>query len=298
MSGLLEINGLTRRFGDLTALDGLSFSVPAGQVVGFLGPNGAGKTTTMRAIFGLTDLDSGGVKWNGTSVGQAQRRRFGYMPEERGLYPAMKIGEQLQYLGRLHGMGAVEAQAAAMTWLERMDLANRVDGKVEDLSHGNQQRVQLAAALMHSPELLILDEPLAGLDPGGIDTIGGVLVEQARAGCCVIFSSHQLDQVEDLCDSVIIIDHGRLIVTGTVDQLATSGQRRLVVRVEGDRKGAWAAGLKGVTISEVGGGEVRLILEKSVDSDVVLKAAMAAGTVTEFVFARSRLSEVFREALS
>jgi ABC-2 type transport system ATP-binding protein len=298
MEGLLNLQGLTRRFGELTALDGLSFSVPAGQVVGFLGPNGAGKTTTMRAIFGLTDLDAGTVTWNGVPVDQAARRRFGYMPEERGLYPAMKVGEQLEYLGRLHGMSGPDAHVATGAWLERMGIPERTGSKVDDLSHGNQQRVQLAAALVHSPEILILDEPLAGLDPAGIDAIGDVLVEQAKAGSCVIFSSHQLDQVEDLCDSVIIIDHGRLIVTGTVDELATSGPRRLVVRVEGDRGANWARDLAGVTLSEVGGGEARLVLDESVDSDLVLRAAMAAGRVTEFVFARRRLSEVFREALA
>jgi ABC-2 type transport system ATP-binding protein len=295
--GLLELEGLTRRYGTLTALDDLSFSVPAGQVVGFLGPNGAGKTTTMRAVFGLTDLDAGRVMWNGAPVGQAERRRFGYMPEERGLYPAMLVGEQLEYLGRLHGMSATDAQVATKTWLERLGVTDRVDSKVDALSHGNQQRVQLAAALVHRPELLILDEPLAGLDPSGIDAIGGVLVEQARSGCCVIFSSHQLDQVEDLCESVTIIDHGRLVVTGKVDDLATSGPRRLVVRVEGDRDALWAHGIAGVTISEVDGGEARLVLDASVDSESVLRAAMAAGRVTEFVFERRRLSEVFREAL-
>ena len=295
--GLLELEGLTRRYGTLTALDDLSFSVPAGQVVGFLGPNGAGKTTTMRAVFGLTDLDAGRVMWNGAPVGQPERRRFGYMPEERGLYPAMLVGEQLEYLGRLHGMSATDAQVATKTWLERLGVTDRVDSKVDALSHGNQQRVQLAAALVHGPELLILDEPLAGLDPSGIDAIGGVLVEQARSGCCVIFSSHQLDQVEDLCESVTIIDHGRLVVTGKVDDLATSGPRRLVVRVEGDRDALWAHGIAGVTISEVDGGEARLVLDVSVDSESVLRAAMAAGRVTEFVFERRRLSEVFREAL-
>ncbi len=295
--GLLELEGLTRRYGTLTALDGLSFSVPAGQVVGFLGPNGAGKTTTMRAVFGLTDLDAGMVRWNGVQVGQAERRRFGYMPEERGLYPAMIVGEQLEYLGRLHGMSAIDAQAATTTWLERLGIADRTGSKVDALSHGNQQRVQLAAALVHGPEVLILDEPLAGLDPSGIDAIGGVLSEQARSGCCVLFSSHQLDQVEDLCESVTIIDHGRLVVTGKVDDLARSGPRRLVVRVEGDRDASWARGIAGVTISEVDGGAARLVLDQSVDSESVLRAAMSAGRVTEFVFARRRLSEVFREAL-
>jgi ABC-2 type transport system ATP-binding protein len=296
--GLLQLDGLCRCFGALTALDHLTFSVPSGQVVGFLGPNGAGKTTTMRAVFGLTDLDAGTVRWNGQPVGQADRRRFGYMPEERGLYPAMQVGEQLEYLGRLHGMAPADARRAGEEWLERLGIAERLQDKVEELSHGNQQRVQLAAALLHGPDLLVLDEPLAGLDPSGIDAIGRVLVEQARSGCSVLFSSHQLDQVEDLCESVAIIDHGRLVVAGRVDDLATSGPRRLVVRVEGDRHGSWARDLPGVSISEVAGGEVRLVLDDTVDSDVVLRAAMAAGTVTEFVFARRRLSEVFREALA
>jgi ABC-2 type transport system ATP-binding protein len=293
----LELDGLTRRYGALTALDDLSFSVSAGQVVGFLGPNGAGKTTTMRAVFGLTDLDSGTVRWNGAPVGQADRRRFGYMPEERGLYPAMLVGEQLEYLGRLHGMSAPDAQVATKAWLERLGVADRADSKVDSLSHGNQQRVQLAAALIHAPELLVLDEPLAGLDPTGIDAIGDVLVEQARSGCCVLFSSHQLDQVEDLCEAVTIIDHGRLVVTGRVDDLATSGPRRLVVRVEGDRDASWARGIAGVTVSEIDGGAARLVLDESVDSESVLRAAMGAGRVTGFAFERRRLSEVFREAL-
>lgn len=297
MADILELEGLTRRFGVLTALDNLSFSVPAGEVVGFLGPNGAGKTTTMRAVFGLTDLDAGNVTWNGVPVNQSQRRRFGYMPEERGLYPAMIVAEQVEYLGRLHGMSSLDARAATTSWLERLGVADRASSKVDALSHGNQQRVQLAAALVHSPEVLFLDEPLAGLDPTGIDAIGGVLVEQARSGCCVLFSSHQLDQVEDLCESVTIIDHGRLVVTGKVDFLASTGPRRLVVRVEGDREGSWARGIAGVTISEVDAGAARLVLDPSVDSDSVLRAAMTAGRVTEFVFARRRLSEVFREAL-
>jgi len=156
----------------------------------------------------------------------------------------------------------------------------------------------LAAALVHAPELLVLDEPLAGLDPAGIDAIGEVLVQQARAGCCVLLSSHQLDLVEDLCDSVTIIDHGRLVVSGSVTELATSGPRSLVVRVAGDRDGTWARRLRGVTVSELDRGAVRLVLDESVDSQAVLAAAMAAGRVTEFIFARRRLSEVFRQAMA
>lgn len=298
MIDVLELQGLRRRFGDLVALDGLSFDVPSGEVVGFLGPNGAGKTTAMRAVFGLTDLDAGAVRWKGAPVDAFRRRRFGYMPEERGLYPNMLVRDQVEYLGRLHGMTSVDAATAAGHWLERLEIADRAESKVEALSHGNQQRVQLAAALVHEPEVLVLDEPLAGLDPAGIDSIAGVLQEKARSGCCVLFSSHQLDLVEDICQSVAIIDHGRLVVAGTVDALATSGHRRLTVRVEGDRQGDWAAGVPEATVSEVAGGEVRLVLDDTADSDAVLDAARAAGRVSQFAFARRRLSEVFREAVT
>jgi ABC-2 type transport system ATP-binding protein len=252
----------------------------------------------MRAVFGLVDLRRGTVRWDGRPVGQAERRRFGYMPEERGLYPGMLVRDELEYLGRLHGLDARRAATATMAWLERVGVADRADSRVDVLSHGNQQRVQLAAALVHDPDLLVLDEPLSGLDPTGIDDIGAVLVERARAGRSVLFSSHQLDLVEDLCEAVVIIDHGRLVATGEVDDLATSGPRRLVVRVEGDRDGAWARHLPGVTMSETVGGSVRLVLDEGVDSDTVLEAAMRAGQVHEFVFERRRLSEVFREALA
>ncbi len=294
----LDLDGLTRRYGSVVALNDLSFSVSSGQVTGFLGPNGAGKTTTMRAVFGLTALDAGSVRWNGAIVRQAHRRRFGYMPEERGLYPGMLVGEQLEYLGRLHGMTPAAAAAAAGRWLERLGIADRARSKVESLSQGNQQRVQLAAALVHNPDLLILDEPLAGLDPAGIDAVGEVLTAQARSGRCVLFSSHQLDLVEDLCESVTIIDHGRVVVSGTVDELTTRGRQRLVVTVAGDRDGAWARGISGVTVSETDRGAARLVLDPSTDSEMVLKAAMAAGRVTEFAVQRRRLSEVFREAMA
>jgi ABC-2 type transport system ATP-binding protein len=294
----LDLHGLTRRYGSVVALNDLSFSVSSGQVTGFLGPNGAGKTTTMRAVFGLTALDAGSVRWNGAVVRQADRRRFGYMPEERGLYPGMLVGEQVEYLGRLHGMTPAAAARAAARWLELLGIADRARSKVESLSQGNQQRVQLAAALVHGPDLLVLDEPLAGLDPAGLDAVGGVLTAQAKSGRCVLFSSHQLDLVEDLCESVTIIDHGRVVVSGRVDDLTTRGRRRLVVRVAGDRDGAWAAGLSGVAVSEIDRGAVRLVLDETADSDTVLKTAMAAGRVTEFAVRRRRLSEVFREAMA
>jgi ABC-2 type transport system ATP-binding protein len=295
---MLELEGLTRRFGDVVALDGLSFTVPPGQVFGFLGPNGAGKTTAMRAVFELIALDDGVVRWKGAPVTSSVRRRFGYMPEERGLYPGMVVADQIEYLARLHGVAPDAARPAAMHWLEMLGVADRATDKLETLSLGNQQRVQLAAALVHEPELLVLDEPLSGLDPVGVDAVSAVLVEQATAGRGVLFSSHQIDLVEDLCQSVAIIDHGRLVAAGTVEELTTGGRRRLVVKVDGDWNGAWARAVPGVAISRVEGGAVRLVLDEDTDPQAVLAAAMRAGPVEQFGFQRQRLSEVFREAMA
>ena len=215
----------------------------------------------------------------------------------------MLVGGQLEYFGRVHGLTSAAAAVAAAGWLERLGIADGAGDKVESLSLGNQQRAQLACALVHNPELLILDEPLSGLDPAGIDAVGEVLAAQARAGKCVLFSSHQLDLVEELCESVVIIDKGRVVASGAVDDLATRGRPRLVVRVAGDRDGAWARGLAGVTVSENDGGALHLVLAPAseagaADPQSVLRAAMAAGPVTEFAVRRRRLSEVFREAVT
>ncbi len=293
----LEFIGLRRRYGEVLALDDLSFTVPSGQVFGFLGPNGAGKTTAMRAVFGLVDLDAGAVRWEGAAIGLPERRRFGYMPEERGLYPGMQIQRQLEYICELHGRSVNDARRATTHWLERLGIPERAPDKLESLSLGNQQRVQLAAALIHAPELLVLDEPFAGLDPVGIDEVTAILAEQAREGRGVLFSSHQLDLVEDICESVVIIDKGRLVVAGNLDELERMGSRRLVVKVAGDRDGAWARGIPGVTISRTEAGESRLVLDDGVDSQALLARAMAAGPVLRFDFERRRLSEVFREAV-
>ncbi len=166
----LAIDGLRRRYGAVTALDGLTFDVPAGQVFGFLGPNGAGKTTTMRAIFGVTALDAGEIRWRGKPVDEAARRTFGYMPEERGLYPAMALFDQVEYFARLHGMDGPAATAAAWHWIDRLGLVGRGQSGSTRLSHGNQQRAQLAVALVHDPELLVLDEPFSASTPAASTT--------------------------------------------------------------------------------------------------------------------------------
>ena len=297
-AGTLELIGLQRSFGETAALDGLTFSVPAGRVFGFLGPNGAGKTTAMRAIVGVIALDAGRVLWRGAPVDAAARRTFGYMPEERGLYPGMVVLEQLAYLGRLYGLEAAEAHASALRWTERLGVAEKRRDKLETLSQGNQQRVQLAAALVHDPQLLILDEPFAGLDPVGVDDMSAVLAERAAAGGNVLFSSHQLDLVQDICEAVAIIHRGRLVVEGRLADLRRGGEPRLAVRVAGDAAGSWAAPLApAARIVAVAEGTVRLALAPGADAQTVLDAARAAGPVEHFAFEQRSLSDVFRAAV-
>ena len=295
----LEIDGLRRRYGTVTALDGLTFGVPAGQVFGFLGPNGAGKTTTMRAIFGVTALDAGEIRWRGKPVDEAARRTFGYMPEERGLYPAMALFDQVVYFARLHGLTGPAAAKAAWYWIDRLGLSGRGRTRVDALSHGNQQRAQLAVALVHDPELLVLDEPFSGLDPGGIDDMSAILAERAAAGVTVLFSSHQLDLVEGLCEAVAIIYRGRLVVSGPVADLRRGDRPRLAVRVAGDRTGAWSAGLRpalGTVDSVRADGTAEISLTGSADSQEILDLARAAGPVEHFAYQDRSLSEVFRQA--
>jgi len=295
----LEIDGLRRTYGTVTALDELSFGVPAGQVFGFLGPNGAGKTTTMRAIFGVTALDAGEIRWRGRPVGAAARRAFGYMPEERGLYPAMELADQVEYFARLHGMGRPAAARAAGHWIGRLGLSGREKTRVDALSHGNQQRAQLAVALVHDPELLVLDEPFSGLDPGGIDDMSAILAERAAAGVTVLFSSHQLDLVEDICEAVAVIHHGRLVVAGPVAELRRGDRPRLAVRVTGDSHAAWTAGLRsaaGKVDAVRPDGTAEISITSAADSQVILDLARAAGPVEHFAYEDRRLSEVFRQA--
>ena len=295
----LEIDGLRRTYGTVTALDGLSFGVPAGQVFGFLGPNGAGKTTAMRAIFGVTALDAGEIRWRGRPVDEAARRTFGYMPEERGLYPAMELADQVEYFARLHGMDGPAATRAASHWIGRLGLSGREKARIDALSHGNQQRAQLAVALVHNPELLVLYEPFSGLDPGGIDDMSSILAERAAAGVTVLFSSHQLDLVEDICEAVAIIHQGRLVVSGPVAELRRGDRPRLAVRVAGDRAAAWATRLGPATgtVDEVRpDGTAEISITSAADSQRILDLAREAGPVEHFAYEDRRLSEVFRQA--
>lgn len=289
------LDGLERRFGDVVALDGLSLRVEPGELHGFVGANGAGKTTAMRIVMGVDDPDGGEVRVDGHRPTRSQRRSFGYMPEERGLYPDMRVHDHLVHLARLHGTDAATARTGATEWLERLGLGERTQSKVEELSLGNQQRVQLAAALVHGPTLLVLDEPFSGLDPVASDLMAEVLAEQAAAGVPVLFSSHQLETVERLCRSVTIIADGRLVATGRVDELRSRrAPRRLRVTVAGDRDGAWVGTVPGVTLVEHRDGDSYVDLG-DVDDQRLLDAARAAGSVHRFEPVVPTLAALYRE---
>jgi ABC-2 type transport system ATP-binding protein len=292
---MLEITDLSKRYGSVVALDGATFSVRAGRLVGFLGPNGAGKTTTMRCVFGLARPDRGAITWQGGPIDRQRRLRFGYMPEQRGLYPRMKVADQLSYFAQQHGLPAATAKAATARWLERLGLADRAGAKLEALSHGNQQRVQLGAALVHDPELLVLDEPFSGLDPLGIETMTSILRERAAAGVGVMFSSHQLDLVEDVCEDVVIINRGRIAAAGAIDDLrAASSRRHLEVEVVGNGN-AWLDAHPDVTVVERRDDLANLSVPADVDLAGLLASASAAGTVRRFAFQPPTLSELFME---
>ncbi|HEX2155335.1 MAG TPA: ATP-binding cassette domain-containing protein [Acidimicrobiia bacterium] len=295
---MLEITDLHKRYDDVVALDGCTFEVQPGRMLGFLGPNGAGKTTAMRSIFGLVQPDRGEIRWKGEPVTHEMRMRFGYIPEQRGLYPKMKAHDQLTYMGRLHGMEKKAAAAAADTWLELLGLADRRDTPTEALSHGNQQRVQLAAALVHDPDLMVLDEPLSGLDPLGVDTMAEVLQAQADAGKAVMFSSHQLDLVEDLCDDVAIINRGRIVAAGNVNQLKNAASiRHLELEIEGPVESVLAS-LEGVRSADVVDGRHVLIVEAATDVRKLLAEAERGGIVHHFVYTTPSLTDLFREAVA
>jgi ABC-2 type transport system ATP-binding protein len=295
---MLSIVDIQKRFGQVQALDGCSFSVERGRMLGFLGPNGAGKTTTMRAIFGLAEPDSGEVLWDGRQVQLQDRLDFGYMPEERGLYPRMPVGEEIAYFGRLHGMSAAAARTAATAWLERLGLAERADGKVEELSHGNQQRAQLAAALVHEPELLVLDEPFGGLDPVAVQTLAEVLRGEAERGAAVLFSSHQLELVEDICEEVAIIDHGRVVATGDLAALRRQSERRQVALQLQGGPSDWLPHVAGVDLVGRHDGDLRLSLGRDVDPELVLHEAEEIGQVVWFSYGPPSLSELFLELVA
>ncbi|WP_308466484.1 ABC transporter ATP-binding protein [Rathayibacter soli] len=292
---MLELHDINRSFSGRQVLKDINFDVLPGRLTGFVGANGAGKTTSMRIILGVLSSDSGTVTLNGTVIGAADRRRFGYMPEERGLYPKMKTGEQLVYLARLHGLTATTAKHNTSTLLERLGLGERANDPVEKLSLGNQQRAQIAAALVHDPEVLVLDEPFSGLDPIAVETVQTVLKEYAARGVPVLFSSHQLDIVERLCDDLVIIADGAIRAAGSREKLrAEHSEPRFEVQLAGDA--GWLRDQPDITVLDFDGGYA--LFDATPDAaQRVLQQAVGRGSVTSFAPHSPSLAQIFREVI-
>ncbi|WP_396656192.1 ABC transporter ATP-binding protein [Microbacterium sp.] len=293
---MLRLRGITKSYGDLRVLDDVSFDVRPGRLTGFVGGNGAGKTTTMRIALGLLSKDAGTVTLDDAEVSAADRRRFGYMPEERGLYPKMKVLEHIVYLARLHGFSKADAAVDARALLERLGLGERLSDNVETLSLGNQQRAQIAAALVHHPEVLILDEPFSGLDPLAVDVVAGVLQERAAQGAAVLFSSHQLDVVERLCDDLVIIAAGTIRAAGARDDLrARYSSRRFELVSAGDA--AWLRDEPGVEVIAFDGGYAVFDADSDETAQRVLRRAVGQGDVASFAPQHPTLAQIFKEVI-
>ena len=292
---MLELSGISRSFGDRKALDDVGFTVRRGRLTGFVGGNGAGKTTAMRIVLGVLSADAGTVRLDGRELDGATRRTFGYMPEERGLYPRMKVAEQLAYLARLRGFDREAADRRARDLLEGVDVSERADDRLDMLSLGNLQRVLVAAWVVHDPDVLVLDEPFSGLDPIAVDVVQAVLVEHAASGAPVLFSSHQLDVVERLCDDVVIIAGGRIVAAGEREELrARYTEPRYELRAGGDL--GWVRDVPGVRVLELAGVEAVFEADEAT-AQQVLSGALDRGAVHAFAPVRPRLAEIFREVI-
>ena len=290
---MLELQQLTRRYGDHVAVDAANFTVPEGQMVGFVGGNGAGKTTTMRMIMGVLAATSGEVLWDGQPVTRAYRSQFGYMPEERGLYPKQQVLDQLIYLGQLHGMSRSAARDRSADLLTRFGLGERFRSKLEELSLGNQQRAQIIASVLGDPKLLVLDEPFSGLDPAAVDQMSELLREHTARGVPVLFSSHQLELVDRLCDAIVVLHEGKVVAQGTSEQLRADAPLRYRLTMAQDT--GWVRDVPGITVVDLDGPSVLLEPDDEQLAERLLADAVARGGVREFSRIRPTLSEIYRE---
>jgi ABC-2 type transport system ATP-binding protein len=294
---MLSVKDLTRVYGDRTVLDGVTFDVRPGRMTGFVGANGAGKTTTMRIIVGVLSATAGSVSWDGAEIGVEQRRAMGYMPEERGLYPTMSSLGQLVFFGRLHGMSPQAAADRARMLLGRLGLGDRLEDPLEKLSLGNQQRVQIAAALLHGPTALVLDEPFSGLDPLAVDSMVSLLHDEVSSDVPILFSSHQLELVERLCDDLVILSNGSVVAAGTVEQLRGQQDMRFRVTLADGQDAGWLRDVGGIDVLDVSGPRALLALGPRQPADVLAEIVHRA-RVAEFAHVTRPLSEVYREVVA
>jgi ABC-2 type transport system ATP-binding protein len=291
----LEIDHVTKRYGPTLALDALEFSVPKGQIFGFLGANGAGKTTTMRICLGIIPADAGEIRWDSTPARELPRRIWGYLPEERGLYPRLTVLDQLVYFASLYGENPREARREALHWLARFRISDLENRRAEELSKGNQQKVQFIAAILHDPEVLLMDEPFTGLDPVNVGLLKEAFDELRQRGRTIIFSTHQMELAEAMCESVAIIDRGRLVAGGGVRTLKRAAGRRMVrLAFEHGSGPAWLEGLPDITVVRAGVDYIDVRLADDADPPAVLNQVLARGApVTQYELREPTLEALF-----
>lgn len=293
---MLQLSEITKTYGERRALDGITFDVAPGRLTGFVGGNGAGKTTTMRIVLGLLSHDAGTVRLDGRDVTEEDRRSFGYMPEERGLYPKMKVLDHIVYLARLHGFDRQAATERSTELLEQLGLGERLGDNVEALSLGNQQRAQIAAALVHDPDVLILDEPFSGLDPMAVETVVGVLQGRAQRGAAVLFSSHQLDVVERLCDDLVIIADGAVRAAGEREALRKEhSTNRYELISTGDA--GWLRDEPGIEVIDFDTGHAVFDVVDDEAAQRVLRRSVAESAVISFAPQHPSLAQIFKEVV-
>ena len=294
----LVVDSITKRFGDVLALDRVSFTVEPGRIFGLLGANGAGKTTSMRIVLDILRADSGTVTWQGTENIALPRRTWGYLPEERGLDPRMKVGEQLRFFAALYGVPDADAQREIGEWLDRFRIPDYLDRKVEELSKGNQQKIQFIAAILHDPDVLIMDEPFTGLDPVNVRLLKEAFLEMRERGKTLIFSTHQMETVEELCESIAIVDLGRVVISGAVRDVKRSMNRQVVrLATDGDGNGVeWVKELPGISVIAERADYVELRVPADRDPETILRTALDRGDrVTRFEISDPSLEEIFIE---
>ncbi len=294
----LDIRNVSKTYGSFKAVDDVSFSVTPGRIFGFLGTNGAGKTTTMRMILDIIRADTGSITWNGTATTEVARRDFGYLPEERGLYPKMAVDEQLLFLAQLYGATKHDASASLDDWLERLAITENRSRPVEQLSKGNQQKIQFLAAILHEPDILIFDEPFSGLDPVNAEQMKAAFLELRDRGKTIIFSTHQLDDAQELCHEVAIIHRGRLMISGEVADVRRSAGRQVVTfgvdGADGSDDLPWVDDVPDVRIERRRADHLELAVPDAVAAQAVLQEAIRRGlTVSRFDISYPSINDVF-----
>jgi ABC-2 type transport system ATP-binding protein len=293
----LVIDSVSKNFGEVQALYDVSLEIKPGEVFGFLGANGAGKTTAMRIVLDILRPDSGTVAWNGRLNTEVSRDTWGYLPEERGLYAKMKVLDQLTFFGKLHGVKPKKAEQETRDWLERFRIPEYADKRAEQLSKGNQQKIQFIAAILHDPQVLLMDEPFTGLDPVNVALLKEAFLEMKDRGKTLIFSTHQMETVQELCQSIAILDRGRVVVGGTVRDVRRSSGRQMVrIAVDGDPEIAWLATIDGVRVSRRGQDYTEAEVASGHDPELVLQEALGRRCrILHFEITDPSLEEIFIE---